>query len=392
MLFILLLWIAGIFFSRFLQSLATALLCTIFLFQKDNKRVPEALKTWLGLSLIPVFILFLLSCLNSENQHVFWNLFKNKIPFLFIPISIYALKNTESDRFHLLLYVFIACTVISSGWSFTRYWGQESYYRQLYTQGGVMPTLVHHVSFSVLCVFAVLFILYRLSNNPKRTEVILLVLCLGWIVYFIHLLAVRTGIILLYLSVLFYGLGLMIGKRQYTFAGLLFVLLFVSAYISYRNIPNIKSKIAYTFYSFGELRKGSDSSNVFSDSRRILSDKIGMEIVKKNRISGVGLGDLQDEMDAVYQHRYPSFSTAVYAHIHNEYLYVLAALGCISGTLVCMCFLIPLLYFIRSGDLLFSVVYLCLLLVFTWEPFIENQLGNSVFLWICCMGYVRPKS
>lgn len=101
-----------------------------------------------------------------------------------------------------------------------------------------------------------------------------------WFIYFLHILSVRTGILLLYVSLFLYGVILLITQKIVITISL-FLLLILSSIISYQKIPTIKSKIAYTFYGIAQYKNKQDTANVVSDSRRILSDKIGIEILQK---------------------------------------------------------------------------------------------------------------
>lgn len=67
-----------------------------------------------------------------------------------------------------------------------------------------------------------------------------------------------------------------------------------------------------------------DTANQVSDSRRILSDKIGIELIQKNKLFGVGLGDIQDEMNVIYQQRFPQFRR-MYSLIFTINIYILFA-------------------------------------------------------------------
>jgi len=130
---------------------------------------------------------------------------------------------------------------------------------------------------------------------------------------------------------------------------------------------------------------------VVSDSRRMLSDKIGIEILQKNKMFGVGLGDIKDEMNSIYKQQYPQFNSEVYSHIHNQYLYTICGVGLLTGSLFCILLLLPIFQFIRDRNYVFILIYGMLLMVMLWEPFIESQIGNSIFLVVCCVGLLRKK-
>lgn len=344
-----------------------------------------------GIAFAGVFIIYLVSGFNSSNHAEYFNILKNKIPFLFIPLSLIAVKNLEKAQQKIIQYFFIICCLISSVWSYMQYLPNAALYTNLYAEGKVIPTLIHHVSLSVLICIAVVFVLNNLIKVSALTEKIIHLILLIWFIYFIHILSVRTGIVLLYISVFLFGMITLFTQKKSVFTAGLILLLICSAVFSYQKIPTIKSKIAYTFYGIAQYKNQQDTSNQVSDSRRILSDKIGVELIQKNKLTGVGIGDIQDEMNVIYQQRYPQFKKDVFSHIHNQYLYTICGVGIILGLLFCVFLLLPFIQFIRDKNLVYGIIYLMLLLVMCWEPFIENQLGTSIFLVMSSLGFLNNK-
>jgi O-antigen ligase len=367
-------------------------MCFIFLLGEEwINNLKKNYKTLVLVSLSGIFIIYLISIFNSENLNEYFNVFKNKIPYLFIGFSIVTTGKIDKKPLKITKYVFIVCAVLSSFWSYLQYYKNTDYYTHLYTKGEVIPTLIHHISFSLLLCIAVLFILQHLQEAVSKFEKITYCLLLIWLVYYIHILSVRSGIVLLYLSILLFVLHNLFTQKKKWFAAGLLLFIFLSAYYSYEFIPSIKNKIGYTVYGLNQLKTNSDSTNQISDTRRILSDKIGLEIIKKNLFFGTGFGDIKAEMNQIYKSRYPAFDKAVYSRIHNQYLYVMAGAGIISGIIFCILLLLPMISFIKNKNVVFTISYLMILILMFWESFIENQLGTSIFLWVCCMGYVQKQ-
>jgi O-antigen ligase len=200
---------------------------------------------------------------------------------------------------------------------------------------------------------------------------------------------VRTGIVLTYLSIFVMVFFLLLRFKKPVFAGALAVCMLASALFAYQQIPTVRHKIAYTFYGLTQYKSGQDSTNQVSDARRILSDQIGIELIQQHPFSGVGFGDVQDAMNQIYAQRYPRFPQDVYAHIHNQYVYVFTGAGILLGILFITALFAVLIQFWKEDNTLFVILYLMLLLVMLWEPFIENQLGTSIFLFICSLGMLN---
>jgi len=364
-------------------------MCILFIPAWKEMNV-RRLKTNLVSAISVIGFIYVLSFLNSENKSEYIEVVKNKIPFLFIPLSIITVGEITS-RPKLLAVVFLACCFISSLYTFYFYATDISGYALLYETGNVLPTLIHHVDFAVLLSFSALLSLHIFLNAVKWEKYIALFLFI-WFVYFIHLFAVRTALVLLYISVIFYAVSFIMQKKKIKegFGALLFLV--VTAIVAYHYIPAVKTKIGYTLYGLDQFRYAKDSTNSVSDSRRFLSDKIGWQIFSEHKVTGVGIGDVQDEMNNIYKKNHPEFSKEVFSHIHNQYLFMAAGTGFIGVTLFIAALLVLFLYFIRTKNIYISLCFFSLLLVMQWEPFIENQLGASIFLITCCLGFTIKKS
>jgi O-antigen ligase len=364
-------------------------MCCIFLLDKDwKKKLVGNYKSLIIISLTGIFFIYLFSYFNSENKTEYWNVLKNKIPFLFIPISILSINSLSKMQLKLIKYVFIICSLLSSIWSYYQYFQNPEKYIELYSVGQVIPTIIHHISFSFLLIVAILFVLTNVLNANNKIEILFNLILLLWFTYFIHLLSVRTGIVLLYISFFLFALSTLIVHKRVVFAGGLIAILILSFNYSYQKIPTIKNKVDYTVYSLKQYRNNSDTFNQTSDTRRILSDKIGLSIIQEHKYVGVGFGDIQDEMIFIYKTKYPAFTKEVYSKIHNQYLYVTASVGLILGIIFIILLLFPLIQFIKNKSIVFAISYLLLLMLMLWESFIENQLGTSIFLVICCLGFL----
>ena len=137
-------------------------------------------KTLLGISFAGIFIIYLLSGFNSTNHAEYFNILKNKIPFFFIPVSLIAVKSLKKEQQKFVYYFFILCCLISSVWSYIQYLPNAALYTNLYAEGKVIPTLIHHVSLSVLICIAVLFVLYNLIKVSSIIEKFINFILLIW--------------------------------------------------------------------------------------------------------------------------------------------------------------------------------------------------------------------
>jgi O-antigen ligase len=306
-------------------------------------------------------------------------------------MTILSIGYIEKKWTDLLTYLFIICCLLSSIWSYHQYLQNIDLYTNLYTHGQVLPTLIHHIPFAVLLSIGLLFSLFNMLKKISVKEKIVNTFFAIWLFYFIHVLSVRTGLILTYTGLILFIIILLLKLKNIVFTiGFTSIIMIISI-LAYKNITTIQHKINYTKYGLSLFKNGQDTLNQVSDSRRFLSDEIGIELIKQHPILGVGFGDLQDEMDTIYKQRYPLFQQDVYSHIHNQYLYTIAGSGIIMGILFIIALLLPLMQFIKWQNWQFSMLYCMLLLVMLWEAFLQNQIGTSIYLIIVILGVISTK-
>ena len=121
---------------------------------------------------------------------------------------------------------------------------------------------------------------------------------IGWMTLYIHLLAVRTGLVIVYISVL----ALLIIRLYKHFAVKELViastLLIGTAMALIKNIPTLQTRLSYMIYDWEMYRE--DKGTMYSDSDRIQSLKVGWHLFIQNPLIGVGIGDLRHAVNEEY--------------------------------------------------------------------------------------------
>jgi O-antigen ligase len=114
-----------------------------------------------------------------------------------------------------------------------------------------------------------------------------------------------------------------------------------------------------------------------------------LDILKANWLTGVGIGDSQDELQNAYEKRQFYFASRYNKYnAHNQYIQQAIASG-LAGLLVFLaCILIPLFYFIRQKDkLIYTLFLFCFAFICVTESVLEISKGviwysffNSIFV------------
>ena len=129
--------------------------------------------------------------------------------------------------------------------------------------------------------------------------------------------------------------------------------------------------MAYDYYATNHQK---DLTGL-SDGQRILSVKNGIDLGEKNFWSGVGVGDLRNEMNKYY-FNHPEISDAVRLP-HNQFVFVFAACGIFGLAVFMLCFLFPLFYKKNFQHILITSLFLILVSSFLSEATLEEQVGTG---------------
>lgn len=333
---------------------------------------------WLGMGWVGLFALswFWSTDPGSWNDHV-----QVKLPFLFLPFA-FALLPPFSQR-QYQVYTLGMCGLLLGGigYSLSFFITDPHTYIEGYSFSHVIPTPVYrdHIRFSAGLAMAVAWCIYiwpRLAGKGAR--ILVAAACTVFVLY-LHLLAARTGLLMVY------GLALLLIFRfiwkKHVVAGLgLLLLMIAMLWVGYREVPTLRQRLRYVQYSYDLLRDGKPAGN-YSDHSRLLSYDVALRKTAEHPWLGVGAGDIVQSMDEGYDRWHPEVKKENRLVPHNQLLVVSLAVG-LPGALVFLAWLLyPLCTLRRGRDGFFLLCsWLMLLLPLMVEPMLEVQFGVFVYL------------
>ena len=226
-------------------------------------------------------------------------------------------------------------------------------------RGRPIPTPIDHVRFSLMvsyaCLsFAVFFIEgKRAGLGPKEKGFMLA----GSILFFAfcHLLAVRTGLMLLYLGLFGLIVFYIFKRKKFLLGTLILVLLGIIPVIAYYTVESFRNKVYYTKYDIEQMLSN-DGKNK-SDGDRVRSIQEGISVWKKHPLLGTGAGEYKSEMTAYHFEHAPGTKNLL---PHNQYVRAGMAYGWIGLILLLSGFGIILAR--RESWFNFLLLLICLLL------------------------------
>jgi O-antigen ligase len=358
------------------------LLLTAILYRKKEFRLNLTRPFW---AITGLFFVVLLSGINSDNLGDWFHHLRIKLPFLILPFAFLNLPKIKARNYHLIHYLFAGLMFVAALPPMVNYLIHFNEFQNAIGQGKSLELPVQHIKFSVFYAFGIiaLIILYRkkfVLRWPIERKIQLVGIVTSIVV--LHLLAVRTGILVFYVAVV--GLALIEGFNRGQWKNILLVLVILLSIpvISYYTIPSFHQKVDYMLWDYGKHNLGEGAG--YSDSERIVSLEVGMEIASRAPILGTGIGDLKDECEAIYVKKYGVGKKVLYPH--NQYLFILAGMGIVGLFFFLFCLVYPYVSLITRMHPLFLALGMVSITVFILDNFLERSVGVGFYVCFLCLG------
>lgn len=328
-----------------------------------------------------IFFIVLVSGLWSENLNWLSNRLQMKLPFLLLPFAMVALPRFDKGVFFPILAGFFWVVSAVCVYSVGLYVLDFETTTEAYKQGHVLFTPVMHIRFSLIvaiCV-AIGWYLYQEKYYLKfpAERVIMLVVTILLIAY-LHVLAVRTGLVSLYGALGWFILHYIIKTKRYALGIGLSSLMVLGLALAIRFVPTLWYKVNYMRWSLEQIERGERLADL-SDSYRLATIEAGIRLGNQHPILGTGWGDIKDETAAYLQGKYPELLQVIYMP-QSEYVLFYAASG-LTGLLVFIwATLQPLFYDKAWQNLFIGAFHVIMISSFIVEQTLETQLGVAIYV------------
>lgn len=153
----------------------------------------------------------------------------------------------------------------------------------------------------------------------------------------VHILAYRTGLLVLYAGLLAYALRLVLQKHMVL--GLALILLIaVAPCVAYKTLPTVRERVGSSIWDVQQYTYGHDI-NDYSLARRLAAFETAGTIIAHNWLVGVGPADTQAAMREQYQWKDFGLRPINRVEVHNQYVLALLGGGVVGlGILLAMLF------------------------------------------------------
>lgn len=374
----------GLICSKFLISLSMITLLLTGLCSISSRNIWAAFRDYKAfIAPIGIFLLFLISALCSTNMAAGWERIRIALPLLALPIAFMLLPPFPKRHYQELLSLYSYAMLVACTGVLINYWINYEEIQQLLIISKAVPTPNgEHIRFSLminLAIYALLGLYVQSFYWKWQWEKWLQ---LGLILFFIitlHLLSVRIGIVILYANLLLTVFYFIATQRRYWIGLVLIIGMLVSPYLAYQYIPSVRTKVDLTRHNLNLYQHGHIGE--YSDTRRLLSYQIALDVSKKAPWIGVGIGDLEDEQAAIYAEKYPDQKVM---KPHNMFLSLFVATGGIGLLFFIICLGVPLLYRQQYKDLFFLLFYTTIILSFMTENTLLTAIGVALYSFFLC--------
>ena len=387
----------GISFSRALLSLGEGLIVISGLIRIPNWD-KATLKNSYWIVLGYMFLLGLISYFTSQDLIVWERKLIMKLPMILLPIGmLFSYRFSLKQFFYLLLVYAVSVCIIALGTTVNYFLHYEEI-NALIIQSRAIEVMggINHIYFSIFNSFSILALGYvyfnfnRFKVGGELKTVVLIVGLLNLIC--LHILSARTGLVGFYFSLFLLGILLVVKYKKLKLAligGAVAVILLTGAYLT---VGSFKNRVENTVTDF-KITYNNENPNFRSFAMRFEAWKTAVHIIKDNGAYGVGMGDVEAEM----QERYETDRTLLVLENrippHNQFLNDGVAYGVLGIALLLLLFALPF----GGQKLIAHPVFLAfwgiVLMGFMFESVLERQRGVAfvAFFLFFIQGFIKAE-
>lgn len=368
------LFFMGMFKMPLLMSIGMMAVCAIALIGVANK-VYHFKFQWIYALGTAFYAWMLLSYCWSEDTLYFLERMRIKLPIFVCCLSCFWLGKLPSQGVHRLLGIMLIIMLGSTLPSLFDYLQHKEFYDLQYLYGNTIPIpFSSHIRYGLMLVVAFQWAVYLYIETRAK----MYWLALAYLFFFIHLLAVRSALLTLYLSLILLCVFYVVRSKKY-FVGLMaLILLIASLVLAYYQVDSFRNKFNYTKWGIVQWLNKEKSKS--SDEGRFVSLQYGIALIKSNPWLGVGEGDIRQEMTKKYEAAAQQGTIYDVKLPHSQFVWTFASTGVI-GLLLLIAFLMGgVLEAIQRKNICMLLFMVTVMASMTVEHTWETQLGVTFFI------------
>jgi O-antigen ligase len=343
--------------------------------------------------LVISFLLSLLSIINTQNLDEGFRKLVLKLPLFCFPFVLLSLSTCDAQLKKYLVIIFTYAMYLPGLISVYNYYINKRLFDDLILQSKPLPIEfgygIYHIQFSVLLAASIIIGLYYIIHlfHSKKIDIYfyLLLFLVGSNFVFIHVLTARTGILAMYLALIVLIL-ISLPKLKLKTKVLISLSTILLPIIMIVSSSALKNRLKNSFEDIHVVMQGKDV-NDYSFAMRVEAWRNAWDLSKKYRLIGVGIGDVELELNQNFANFNPSVLPKNRRSPHLQFLETMVESGLINAFLL---FLFFLLLFIRGFQQKGFILALLLGVVFfvssCFESILERQATMVGFAMLMAFG------
>jgi len=374
--------VTGLLAARALVALSPVVgVLAVFANPHLRRDLPNYARNGAAMRAAAIYALFIISGFYTSNWHEWRHETFRLLPWIGVPLVFtLAVPLTARQRVGVGVFYVLSTAIIALG-TLGQYLRHPQAANFSFGMGQSMPSItrIFHIHFGVmlgLAFFFGLLLWQRRELGLWLRRVLLLALFI--IVATLHLLAYRTGLLVLYVTLLANALRL-VWQRRVGLGLALLVLLAVGPWLAYRTLPPVQQRVNATLLDLEQFQMGRDI-NQASLGRRLAAWESASWLVRQHPVLGVGPADTYDAMMDQYNWHDYGLLPANRAMIHNQYLHYLTGSGVVGLGLWLAVLLWPLTQPTQRRNPYIREFLLVLGTAMLVDSLLELQIGFNLFV------------
>lgn len=374
--------LTGLVFSPPLLSIGLIGICVVGILDIPKginpswqKNISQGSKNPFNWAVMALYLVLLFSFWQTQDWGYYFERLRIKSALLAVPIGWWGLPRLRQVEKQGIMAFFCALILVVGIGVTINYLLDFEAINQAIKEGRAIPVPRNHIRFSLLVALATLTAieLARQMAFDRRK--------MWWGIAFLlfafqHLLAVRSGLVCAYLGIGTMLVVYVIRSKKWRLGLGLLSLLIALPIVAYLSLPSLKGKIDYARYEMWRQENQLESLE-YSDAGRLTSIRFGWQLFRENPLTGVGMGNLQQEMDAIYAEKLPA---AEAKRPHNQFVSMLAG----GGLLLSIPFIAALFFLLFGGQRWQNPIFAAVWVVLIASCMVENTLENSAGIGLFC--------
>jgi O-antigen ligase len=297
---------------------------------RAHLRAYVRMKSVVSMALLYAF--WVVSVLYTTELDVWRHEVYRKAPLITVPLVFALAVPLSAWQRHLVGLLYVGLATVLGLATMGSYLLNPEEGNHLISIGHNMPSItgVFHIHFSIMLALAFFFALL-LRRSFLTTPMVrgALVACAVLIFLVMHVLAYRTGLLLIYGMVLIDAILLILLKGRFVLGLVMLTAIIGLPLLAYRTLEPVQNRVSISLDDLSEYQAGHDINN-YSMARRLAAWETAIIIARQHPLLGVAPADVDAAMIDQYSYQNFGLLPENWAMTHNQYLEAMVGGGVVG--------------------------------------------------------------